>query len=127
MNNDSEESKFTYGYRLWVPERESFHAVTQHFYQYPHPEYNWNKVDEILSGNDDFLTDAAQGKGVKAKRLHFAVIPDVISNEEDADKYFEKFEKLIAFLKKGCGEGLSSLPVLSYYFLSYPAMSFYSN
>lgn len=98
--NDPEEKKFAYKYQLWVPETKEYKPMQQLFYQYPHPAYDWNKVDEILSGYADSLTDdTSQVKGCKAKRLHFVIIPEAVNTKEEADGYHQKFDKFVTFLK----------------------------
>lgn len=42
---------------------------------------------------------------VRAKRLRFAVIPDVITTDAESDIYFSKIERLVQFFRKYCSDG----------------------
>lgn len=42
---------------------------------------------------------------MRAKRLRFAVIPDVVTTDAESDIYFSKIEKLVQFFRKYCSEG----------------------
>jgi hypothetical protein len=41
---------------------------------------------------------------VRAKRLRFAVIPEVLTTDAEADLYYSKVEKLVQFFRKYCSE-----------------------
>ena len=41
---------------------------------------------------------------MRAKRLRFAIIPDVITTDADSVLYFSRVEKLIQFFKKYCSD-----------------------
>ena len=49
-NDDEESSIYTYRYELWVPQTKSFQTMSQTFYQFPNPEFKWNKIDNIIVG-----------------------------------------------------------------------------
>lgn len=44
-----------YTYLLWVGQAVCFQPVTQDFYKFPTPEYNWNYLDELICGYNDEL------------------------------------------------------------------------
>lgn len=55
--NSAKNTLDTYKFEVWVPHTQRFQTVTQTFFQYPQPEYWWNRADEILLGNEELDTD----------------------------------------------------------------------
>ena len=67
----------SYAYESWVPQLECYATMEQKFSQFPVLEYAWNPADEILLCNQPIDTSS---HNVRAKRLRFAVIPDIMTN-----------------------------------------------
>ena len=94
VNDDN--STYSYRYRVWSRQFGRFVVMHQNFYQFPEPEHAWNLTDEVLSGNQDLLSD-----NCRAKRIRLAIVP---CNGISGQQYQEHFEKLIAYLNKYSSE-----------------------
>mgnify|MGYP003385150470 CR=1 FL=1 len=92
-------STVSYRYRIWSKQFQRFVVMQQKFYQFPEPEHAWNLTDEILSGNQDIMSD-----NLRAKRIRLVVVP---CNGVTKELYQENFEKLVTFLNKYCAEAMS--------------------
>jgi hypothetical protein len=97
--NGAEENRVTYTYDVWVPQMNSFQVLSQTFYRFPHPEFNWNLLDEILLGNRDDLAE-----NLKSKRIRFALVPPLsaCTSREEEEAYFIKFENVLQLLENYC-------------------------
>ena len=96
IGENTEETTCVYSYQMWSRYAKRFVTTQQTFYQYPEPEYSWNKTDEVLLGNMDTLVETS-----RPKRLRFAILSAVSNSEADA-AYKIQFEKLISFFSGYC-------------------------
>jgi hypothetical protein len=96
-NIESDRTMFQYRYEMWLPQMQRFQTMTQTFYQFPVPEFLWNKVDNIMMG--DICYDGVE-EGKKPRSLKYLVIPNDITCERDLDEYYAKIDLLIEFLNK---------------------------
>ena len=91
-----------YDYSIWVPQTLRFQVLTQQFWQFP-SEFFWNKVDGILIGANRFDIQGSDGHRygdeVRAKRLRFAVLPDIVTTDKEVGEYLAKIEKLLQFFR----------------------------
>jgi hypothetical protein len=97
--NEAVEDIDTYAYDVWVPQVNRFQTLSQKFHRFPHPEFNWNLLDEVLLGNQDRLSE-----NLKAKRIRFAVVPELEATATRASEeaFFAKFDLLLQFITNYC-------------------------
>lgn len=106
-DNASPNNRWNYTYLLWLPQRECFQQVSQTFFKYPNPEYNWNYVDELICGFNEELRPEN-----KYRRHLYAVCPDNFSSDEDIQNYMQnKLLKLTEFLNSKRGKGVDPFEV----------------
>jgi len=91
-----------YDYSIWVPQTRRFQVLTQQFWQFP-ADFFWNKVDGILIGAGRFDIQGSDGHRygdeIRAKRLRFAVLPDIVTTDREIGEYLAKIEKLLQFFR----------------------------
>ena len=91
-----------YDYSIWVPQTHRFQVLTQQFWQFP-SDFFWNKVDGILIGTGRFDIQGSDGHRygdeIRAKRLRFAVLPDIVTTDREIGDYLAKIEKLLQFFR----------------------------
>lgn len=59
-------------------------------------QYNWNKVDRIICGDED----KTLREGMRFRRLMFGLIPKKFSTVEEEQDFIAKFKRLIEYLGK---------------------------
>eukprot|EP00605_Chrysophyceae_sp_TOSAG23-4_P001340 GSChrysophyteH1.ASY1.ANO1.1457.1 assembled CDS len=91
-----------YDYSIYVAQTRRFQVVRQQFWQFP-SDFFWNKVDNILFGASRFDIGGSDGHRygdeIRAKRLRFAVLPDIASTDKDVKDYLGKIEKLLQLFR----------------------------
>ena len=71
--------------------------MSQNFYKFSSEEFRWNKLDNIIVGNNPVDTSE---NAMKMKRLKYTILPPEIYTEEECIEYFNKMDLLIEFLNK---------------------------
>ena len=97
-NIESDRTMFQYRYEMWLPQMNRFQSVTQTFYQFPVPEFLWNKVDNIMMG--DIAYDGID-EGKKPRNLKYLIIPpENMKTEKDLEDYYSKIDQFIEFMNR---------------------------
>lgn len=92
---NDELNTFKYQYLLYEPLTQKYTKVVQTFKKYAN-QYNWNKVDRIICGDEDkTLRD-----GMRFRRLTFGLIPPKFSANDNEQEYIAKFKRLSEYLCK---------------------------
>ena len=99
-------SIFQYHYLSYCQETKSYNRVAQTFEKYGE-EYNWNKVDRLISGGDD----KEMREGMRFRRIMFGIIPDAFADEKAEAAYASKFRRLLDYFEKIRPKGDSSTPL----------------
>lgn len=87
---------FNYQYFSYCQETTSYSNVRQIFLKYS-DQYNWNKVDRIICGDDD----REMREGMRFKRIMFGVIPDNFHGDlGEEEAYVAKFRRFLEYLEK---------------------------
>jgi hypothetical protein len=86
---------FKYFFLSFCDKTNSFVRTVQTFEKFS-DQYNWNKVDRIICGDED----REMREGMRFKRLMFAVIPPRFKSNEDEKAYIGKFQRLLEYLEK---------------------------
>lgn len=85
-----------YQYLTICQETQSFKKCQQTFTKYT-DLYNWNKVDNIICGDDD----REMREGMRFKRVMFGIVPDNFGSDRTAeDAYVAKFGRFLEYLQK---------------------------
>ena len=85
-----------YQYLTICQETQSFKKCQQTFTKYT-DLYNWNKVDNIICGDDD----REMREGMRFKRVMFGIVPDNFGSDRTAeDAYVLKFRRFLEYLEK---------------------------
>ena len=85
-----------YQYLTICQETQSFKKCQQTFSKYT-DLYNWNKVDNIICGDDD----REMREGMRFKRVMFGIVPDNFGSDHNAeDAYVAKFRRFLEYLEK---------------------------
>jgi DEPDC5 protein C-terminal region len=93
---DSPLNTFNYQYFSYCQETQRYSKVRQTFVKYS-DQYNWNKVDRIICGDDD----REMREGMRFKRIMFGVIPENFKGDRSAeDAYEAKFRRFLEYLEK---------------------------
>ena len=96
-----------YQYLTICQETQSFKKCQQTFAKYT-DQYNWNKVDNIICGDDD----REMREGMRFKRIMFGIIPDHFGCDRNAeDAYVAKFRRLLEYLEKLRDKAEASTPL----------------
>ncbi|CAM9342775.1 unnamed protein product, partial [Hapterophycus canaliculatus] len=69
--------------------------VKQEFYKYPKPQYNFNYVDQLISGDQTELRDFT-----KYRRLLFNIVPPKVTSAEEESAFAEALNQFAAHLNK---------------------------
>lgn len=87
---------FKYHYLSYCQETKSYSRISQTFEKYGE-EYNWNKVDRLISGGDD----KEMREGMRFKRIMFGIIPENFHGNAKAEEaYVTKFRRLLEYFEK---------------------------
>jgi hypothetical protein len=85
-----------YQYLSFCQETRSYSKCQQTFSKYT-DQYNWNKVDNIICGDDD----REMREGMRFKRIMFGIIPDSFQCDPGAEEaYVLKFRRFLEYLEK---------------------------
>jgi hypothetical protein len=85
-----------YQYLSYCQETKEYSKCRQTFSKYT-DQYNWNKVDNIICGDDD----REMREGMRFKRLMFGIIPDNFQGDQSAEEaYVAKFRRFLEYLEK---------------------------
>lgn len=89
-------STFSYPYFSFCQETQNYSKAHQTFSKYS-DLYNWNKVDNIICGDDD----REMREGMRFKRVMFGIIPENFHNDLVAEEaYVAKFRRFLEYLEK---------------------------
>jgi len=97
---------YEYYYNSFCRLTGTYIKMQQDFKQYT-SQYNWNKVDRIICGDED----REMREGMKFKRLMFALLPDRHTDEESENEYVEKFKKLLEYFEKLREKDVANVPL----------------
>jgi hypothetical protein len=87
---------FDYHYFALCQETQSYGRTRHTFSKYSAP-YNWNKVDNIICGDED----REMREGMRFKRIMFGIIPDDFHGDVGAEEaYVAKFRRFLEYLEK---------------------------
>jgi hypothetical protein len=87
---------FDYHYFALCQETQSYGRTRHTFSKYSAP-YNWNKVDNIICGDED----REMREGMRFKRIMFGIIPDDFQGDVCAEEaYVAKFRRFLEYLEK---------------------------
>lgn len=87
---------FDYHYLAFCQETKRYGKTRQTFSKYSAP-YNWNKVDNIICGDDD----REMREGMRFKRVMFGIIPEDFGGDLDVEEaYVLKFRRFLEYLEK---------------------------
>jgi len=74
-------------------------TTSQKFHKFPTQEFYWNKYDNLVVGNNTPTVEILNG--MKAKHLHFSIIPPSdINCISKLNEYYHKLDLLFEFLNK---------------------------
>jgi hypothetical protein len=92
----SPSNTYQYFYNTFCQETQSYSKVRQIFSKYS-KQYNWNKVDRIICGDDD----KEMREGMRFRRLMFGILPENFQNDKkkEAD-YTAKYCRLLEYFEK---------------------------
>jgi len=88
-------NSFKYHYLGYCEETGKYTNVVQTFNKYAE-QYNWNKVDRIICGDED----REMRDGMRFRRIMFALIPDHFDDVAAEQGYIAKFVRLVEYLNK---------------------------
>lgn len=87
---------FDYQYFSYCQENQSYSKARQTFSKYS-AQYNWNKVDNIICGDDD----REMREGMRFKRIMFGIVPENFHGDLGAEEaYAAKFRRFLEYLEK---------------------------
>jgi hypothetical protein len=96
-----------YQYLTICQETQAFKRCQQTFSKYTEL-YNWNKVDNIICGDDD----REMREGMRFKRVMFGIVPDNFGSDRTAeDAYVAKFRRFLEYLEKLRDKAEASTPL----------------
>ena len=96
-----------YQYLTICQETQRFKQCQQTFSKYT-DLYNWNKVDNIICGDDD----REMREGMRFKRVMFGIVPDNFGVDRAAeDAYVAKFRRFLEYLEKLRDKAEASTPL----------------
>jgi DEPDC5 protein C-terminal region len=86
---------FKYFFLSYCDKTNGFVRTVQTFEKFS-DQYNWNKVDRIICGDED----REMREGMRFKRIMFAVIPPRFESDDAEKAYIGKFKRLLEYLEK---------------------------
>ncbi|CAM9486869.1 unnamed protein product, partial [Ectocarpus sp. 4 AP-2014] len=90
---DSENSAYEYSFSLWGSLTGYSQPVKQEFYKYPKPPYNFNYVDQLISGDEEELWEVT-----KYRRLLFNIVPPKVANAEEEEAFADALDRFAEHL-----------------------------
>jgi hypothetical protein len=86
---------YDYKFLLFSHGTQSYAKSFQTFKKYAEP-YKWNKVDNLICGEEDRTMDVS----MRFRRVMFGLIPESFKDVEAEMEYVNRFEKLLSYLEK---------------------------